>query len=290
MVTELRASSAAARRRADLAELRDVPVGVRAGRADRRRPGAPAVAAAAAVLLALVAAGDAVPVEHEVPARVGAALRVLRRAPATCPGSASPSAIAEGFLAAPAAPAQRRTPSTRRPAGRGPPPLPAPAADADAGRGRARRAVRAAPARAGAGADGQARRGCATRASTRTRSGYARTDRCAQVRARPPTCAPDTAPATVSVAGRVCCVRDYGGVCFAQLRDWSGDAPGAARPPTGSEPRRAAALTGDVDLGDLIEVTGRSVTIRPRRAVGARRRLAADRASACARCPTSGRG
>ncbi len=64
------------------AELRDVPVGVRAGRAARRRPGRPAVARPAGVLLPLVAAGDAVPVEHEVPARVGAALRLLRGRPA----------------------------------------------------------------------------------------------------------------------------------------------------------------------------------------------------------------
>ena len=66
----------------DFAELRDVPVGVRAGRAARRRPGRAAVARPAGVLLALVAAGDAVPLEHEVPARVGAALRLLRGRPA----------------------------------------------------------------------------------------------------------------------------------------------------------------------------------------------------------------
>ena len=64
------------------AELRDVPVGVRAGRAARRRSDSPVVARPAGVLLALVAARDAVPIEHEVPARVGAALRVLRRRPA----------------------------------------------------------------------------------------------------------------------------------------------------------------------------------------------------------------
>ena len=64
------------------AELRDVPVGVRAGRAARRRPDRPVVARPAGVLLPLVAARDAVPLEHEVPARVGAALRLLRRRPA----------------------------------------------------------------------------------------------------------------------------------------------------------------------------------------------------------------
>ena len=65
-------------RHPDFAELRDVPVGVRAGRAARRRPDRPAVARAAGVLLPLVAARDAVPLEHEVPARSG-----YRASPAT---------------------------------------------------------------------------------------------------------------------------------------------------------------------------------------------------------------
>ncbi|OBK87173.1 lysine--tRNA ligase [Mycolicibacter heraklionensis] len=65
---------------------------------------------------------------------------------------------------------------------------------------------------------------------------------------------------TVSVAGRVLRMRDYGGVLFAQLRDWSGEvqllldnsvlahADGAAR---------AADFSAGVDLGDLVEATGR---------------------------------
>ncbi len=52
------------------------------GRAAWRRPDSPVVAGSAGVLLPLVAAGDPVPIEHEVPARVGAALRLLRRRPA----------------------------------------------------------------------------------------------------------------------------------------------------------------------------------------------------------------
>lgn len=65
---------------------------------------------------------------------------------------------------------------------------------------------------------------------------------------------------TVSVAGRVLRMRDYGGVLFAQLRDWSGEmqlllddsvlahADGDAR---------AADFSAGVDLGDLVEATGR---------------------------------
>jgi lysyl-tRNA synthetase class 2 len=58
---------------------------------------------------------------------------------------------------------------------------------------------------------------------------------------------------TLSVAGRILRARDYGGVVFAQLRDWSGDVQllldqatldGAAQDFTA------------VDLGDLVEVTG----------------------------------
>lgn len=65
--------------------------------------------------------------------------------------------------------------------------------------------------------------------------------------------------ATISVAGRVLRMRDYGGVLFAQLRDWSGEiqllldnsvlAEGSAG--------RAADFNAAIDLGDLIEATGR---------------------------------
>ena len=68
-------------------------------------------------------------------------------------------------------------------------------------------------------------------------------------RSRPP-----TAPA-VTVAGRVLRIRDYGGVLFAQLRDWSGEVQlllDNSELDTGS----TADFTGSIDLGDLIEVTG----------------------------------
>ncbi len=59
----------------------------------------------------------------------------------------------------------------------------------------------------------------------------------------------------VTVAGRVLRIRDYGGVLFAQLRDWSGEIQlllDNSELDTGS----AADFTGSIDLGDLIEVTG----------------------------------
>ncbi|MGB0973158.1 MAG: bifunctional lysylphosphatidylglycerol synthetase/lysine--tRNA ligase LysX, partial [Mycobacterium sp.] len=61
--------------------------------------------------------------------------------------------------------------------------------------------------------------------------------------------------AEVTVAGRVLRQRNYGGVLFAQLRDWSGDAQllfdNSAL--TGCS---TADFTRTIDLGDLIEVTG----------------------------------
>ncbi len=61
--------------------------------------------------------------------------------------------------------------------------------------------------------------------------------------------------AEVTVAGRVLRMRDYGGVLFAQLRDWSGETQLAL-----DNSRLADGTTADftrtIDLGDLIEVTG----------------------------------
>ncbi len=58
---------------------------------------------------------------------------------------------------------------------------------------------------------------------------------------------------TLSVAGRILRTRDYGGVVFAQLRDWSGDVQLLLDKSAldGSSEDFAA-----VDLGDLVEVTG----------------------------------
>ncbi|AFM17368.1 lysyl-tRNA synthetase (class II) [Mycolicibacterium chubuense NBB4] len=61
--------------------------------------------------------------------------------------------------------------------------------------------------------------------------------------------------AEVTVAGRVLRLRDYGGVLFAQLRDWSGEAQlllDNSLLSAGS----TADFTRTIDLGDLIEVTG----------------------------------
>ncbi|MDV3129698.1 bifunctional lysylphosphatidylglycerol synthetase/lysine--tRNA ligase LysX [Mycobacterium sp. 21AC1] len=59
----------------------------------------------------------------------------------------------------------------------------------------------------------------------------------------------------VTVAGRVMRIRDYGGVLFAQLRDWSGEVQLLL-----DESTLAAGSTVDftatIDLGDLVEVTG----------------------------------
>ncbi|RRR45890.1 bifunctional lysylphosphatidylglycerol synthetase/lysine--tRNA ligase LysX [Mycolicibacter terrae] len=64
---------------------------------------------------------------------------------------------------------------------------------------------------------------------------------------------------TVSVAGRVLRMRDYGGVLFAELRDWSGEVQllldNAVLAEAGQA--RAADFSAGVDLGDLIEATGR---------------------------------
>ncbi|MDX6352503.1 MAG: lysyl-tRNA synthetase, class, partial [Streptomyces sp.] len=60
---------------------------------------------------------------------------------------------------------------------------------------------------------------------------------------------------TVTVAGRVLRVRDYGAVLFAQLRDWSGEVQLLL-----DNSRLSQGCTTDftsaVDLGDLVEVTG----------------------------------
>ena len=60
---------------------------------------------------------------------------------------------------------------------------------------------------------------------------------------------------TVTLAGRVLRTRDYGGVAFAQLRDWSGDVQLLFDK---AELGGAGVVdVSDLDLGDLIEATGR---------------------------------
>ncbi len=61
----------------------------------------------------------------------------------------------------------------------------------------------------------------------------------------------------VTVAGRVLRARDYGGVTFAQLRDWSGDVQLLLDRSELSRPEDGPEDFADVDLGDLIEASGR---------------------------------
>ncbi|GGK55063.1 lysylphosphatidylglycerol biosynthesis bifunctional protein LysX [Nocardia camponoti] len=61
---------------------------------------------------------------------------------------------------------------------------------------------------------------------------------------------------TVRVAGRILRIRDYGGVIFAVVRDWSGEIQLLIdRDRVGTD--RSAEFTEFFDLGDLIEVSGR---------------------------------
>ncbi len=61
----------------------------------------------------------------------------------------------------------------------------------------------------------------------------------------------------VTVAGRVLRTRNYGGVTFAQLRDWSGDIQLLLDRAKLSGPDDGPEDFADVDLGDLIEARGR---------------------------------
>lgn len=61
--------------------------------------------------------------------------------------------------------------------------------------------------------------------------------------------------AEVTVSGRVLRVRDYGGVLFGQLRDWSAETQ-VALDNSALTDGSTADFTRTVDLGDLIEVTG----------------------------------
>jgi lysyl-tRNA synthetase class 2 len=74
--------------------------------------------------------------------------------------------------------------------------------------------------------------------------------------------APDTRTGeTVRVAGRVLLSRDLGGVCFARIRDWSGDLQVmlTAKSVTADQLDR---WRSDVDLGDHVGIRGEVVTSR----------------------------
>jgi len=60
---------------------------------------------------------------------------------------------------------------------------------------------------------------------------------------------------TVSVSGRILRIRDYGGVLFTQLRDWSGEMQ-VLLDNSRLEHGRIADFTAAIDLGDLVEMTG----------------------------------
>ncbi|MGV0744775.1 bifunctional lysylphosphatidylglycerol synthetase/lysine--tRNA ligase LysX [Mycolicibacterium sp. XJ870] len=60
---------------------------------------------------------------------------------------------------------------------------------------------------------------------------------------------------TLTAAGRVLRIRDYGGVLFAQLRDWSGEVQ-LLLDNSHLAQDSAAAFNATIDLGDLVEVTG----------------------------------
>jgi lysyl-tRNA synthetase, class II len=60
---------------------------------------------------------------------------------------------------------------------------------------------------------------------------------------------------SVSVAGRVLRMRDYGGVLFAHLRDWSGEVQLLFDSSSLADGDNAG-FTAAIDLGDLVEVTG----------------------------------
>ncbi|QNI06881.1 bifunctional lysylphosphatidylglycerol synthetase/lysine--tRNA ligase LysX [Mycobacterium kubicae] len=60
---------------------------------------------------------------------------------------------------------------------------------------------------------------------------------------------------TISVSGRILRVRNYGGVLFAHLRDWSGEFQ-VLLDNSRLEQGRAADFNAAIDLGDLVEMTG----------------------------------
>jgi lysyl-tRNA synthetase, class II len=92
--------------------------------------------------------------------------------------------------------------------------------------------------------------------------GYPRTHTCAEVRAAHPDLAPDTATGDrVAVAGRIVLLRDHGNLCFATLRDWSGDLQVMLRADRLGR-AQLDAWKAAVDLGDHVGVDGEVVTSR----------------------------
>jgi lysyl-tRNA synthetase, class II len=92
--------------------------------------------------------------------------------------------------------------------------------------------------------------------------GYPRTATIAEIRGRYGDLAPDSATGEkAGVAGRVMLIRNGGKLCFATLRDGSGDLQVmVSLDRAGAD--RLAAWKADVDLGDHVGVTGEIVTSR----------------------------
>ncbi|WP_405674960.1 bifunctional lysylphosphatidylglycerol synthetase/lysine--tRNA ligase LysX [Streptomyces sp. NBC_01511] len=83
-----------------------------------------------------------------------------------------------------------------------------------------------------------------------------RTDTLAAIRAAHPLAAPGgRSGEQVTVAGRVMAVRDFGGILFAVLRDWSGDLQLALTRDAAASPP-VERFSADIDLGDHLTATG----------------------------------
>ena len=78
------------------------------------------------------------------------------------------------------------------------------------------------------------------------------------------------------MAGRILRVRDYGGVLFAHLRDWSGEMQ-VLLDNSRLEQGRAADFNAAIDLGDLVETTGHMGYSKQGHPIADRRALAVDR-------------
>src|SRR5215510_6833318 len=92
--------------------------------------------------------------------------------------------------------------------------------------------------------------------------GYRRTDTIAEVRERHRDLAPDTATGErVGVTGRVMLYRTGGKLCFATIRDGSGEIQVMISQDRAGD-QALAAWKADVDLGDHIGVTGEVITSR----------------------------
>lgn len=92
--------------------------------------------------------------------------------------------------------------------------------------------------------------------------GIIRTHSCAEIARAHGDLAPDSATGvTVTVAGRVILARDHGRVCFATIRDGSGDIQ-VMLDAGGLDAVALADWRGSVDLGDHVAITGEVVTSR----------------------------